>query len=247
MPTIYLSPSTQEFNPYYDGVGNEEIYMNLIADAMEPYLTASGIDYVRNTPQMTAASSIVASNAGQYDLHVSLHSNAAPDGLVGQLRGIDAYYSPTSNRGRYLADLMVGTLSAIYPLPDRVQARATTALGEVSKTRAPSVLLELGYHDNPEDAAWIRGNIDTIARAVTKGVTAYFGMPLVLPYDAMFGTVSIGGGTLNLRERPAYDAPILRGLPNGTQLEITGEANGWYGVRVDGQYGYVRQEYVTVG
>ena len=34
MPTIYLSPSTQEFNPYSGG-GNEEYYMNLIADAME--------------------------------------------------------------------------------------------------------------------------------------------------------------------------------------------------------------------
>ena len=37
MPNIYLSPSTQEFNPYAGG-GNEEYYMNLIADAMEPYL-----------------------------------------------------------------------------------------------------------------------------------------------------------------------------------------------------------------
>ena len=29
MPEIYLSPSTQEYNPYIDG-GNEEYYMNLI-------------------------------------------------------------------------------------------------------------------------------------------------------------------------------------------------------------------------
>ena len=42
MPKIYLSPSTQEFNSYVTG-GSEEYYMNLIADAMEPYLTASGI------------------------------------------------------------------------------------------------------------------------------------------------------------------------------------------------------------
>ena len=37
MPSVYLSPSLQEYNPYIDG-GNEEYYMNLIADAMEPYL-----------------------------------------------------------------------------------------------------------------------------------------------------------------------------------------------------------------
>lgn len=49
MPTLFLSPSTQEFNPFVDG-GNEEYYMNLIADAMEPYLYASGINFVRNNP-----------------------------------------------------------------------------------------------------------------------------------------------------------------------------------------------------
>ena len=37
MPKIYLSPSTQEFNQYVGG-GNEEQYMNLLADYMEPYL-----------------------------------------------------------------------------------------------------------------------------------------------------------------------------------------------------------------
>ena len=63
MPIIYLSPSTQEFNPYYGG-GNEEGYMNLIADAMEPYLVASGIRFVRNSPNMTAADSIAQSNMG---------------------------------------------------------------------------------------------------------------------------------------------------------------------------------------
>lgn len=247
MPTIYLSPSTQEFNPYYDGVGNEEFYMNLIADAMEPYLTASGINYVRNTPDMTAATSIAASNAGDYDLHVSLHSNASPESLAGQLRGIDAYFSPTSTRGEYLADLMVQTLTPIYPLPDRVQTRPTTALGEVSRTRAPSVLLELGYHDNAQDAAWIRNHIDTIARAVTLAITQYFGMPFILPYPEQMATVSIGAGTLNLRDRPSFDGTILRGLSNGTLLEVVGEQDGWYAVRDNGQFGYVRGEYITLG
>ena len=57
MPTIYLSPSTQEFNSYLNG-GTEEQYMNLLADYMQPYLLSSGIDVVRNSPDMTAASSI---------------------------------------------------------------------------------------------------------------------------------------------------------------------------------------------
>ncbi len=56
MPIIYLSPSTQEYNEYVNGLGNEEEWMNRLADAMEPMLFASGIQYTRNTPDMTAAS-----------------------------------------------------------------------------------------------------------------------------------------------------------------------------------------------
>ena len=78
MPSVYLSPSLQEYNPYIDG-GNEEYYMNLIADAMEPYLRASGIDFRRNDPDMTLSQAIADSNKGNHDLHLAIHSNAAPE------------------------------------------------------------------------------------------------------------------------------------------------------------------------
>ena len=50
MPNIYISPSTQEYNPYITGSGSEEYWMNRIADAMEPYLRANTIRFTRNTP-----------------------------------------------------------------------------------------------------------------------------------------------------------------------------------------------------
>lgn len=50
MPRIYLSPSTQDWNPYVDGSGSEEYWMNLLADTLEPYLYANTISFVRNTP-----------------------------------------------------------------------------------------------------------------------------------------------------------------------------------------------------
>ena len=37
MPSIYLSPSTQEFNPYIIG-GTEEYYMNLHEECLLKYL-----------------------------------------------------------------------------------------------------------------------------------------------------------------------------------------------------------------
>ncbi len=180
MPVIYLSPSTQEYNEYIIG-GDEEYYMNLIADAMIPYLTASGIDYVRNTPQMTAGSSIVASNAGNFDAHIALHSNAAPEYLSGKLQGSDVYYYPTSTRGRELAEIIAANLRAIYPNPQLVDTRQTVSLGEVSRTRAPAVLIEFAYHDNTDDALWIVDNIGEIARNVVLSLTQYFGIPFVEP------------------------------------------------------------------
>lgn len=51
MPRIYLSPSTQDWNPYVDGSGSEEYWMNLLADTLEPYLYANTISFVRNTPR----------------------------------------------------------------------------------------------------------------------------------------------------------------------------------------------------
>ena len=82
MPRIYLSPSTQEYNSYITGAGSEEYFMNLLADAMEPYLLANTIRFTRNTPEMTAASSIAQAARGSYDFYLALHSNAAAEGAI---------------------------------------------------------------------------------------------------------------------------------------------------------------------
>lgn len=166
MPKIYLSPSTQEYNPYVTGNGSEEYFMNLVADAMEPYLLANGIQFSRNTPDMTAASSIRQANRGDYDFYLALHSNASGPGSEGQNRGIIAFYYPTSRNGRRGAEIIARNLQEIYPLPERVVTRSTTSLGEVRQPRAPAVLVEIGYHDNEADARWIESHIDAIGQSL---------------------------------------------------------------------------------
>ena len=144
MPIIYLSPSTQEWNEYVTGSGSEEYNMNLLADALVPYLLSNGIQYTRNTPDMTAASSIRQANQGYYDFYLALHSNAAPEGQYGEQRGIIAFYYPGSTEGKRAADIFVKNLKNIYPLPGQVRTQATTTLGEVRQPRFPAVLLEIG-------------------------------------------------------------------------------------------------------
>ena len=240
MPNIYLSPSTQEFNPYAGG-GNEEQYMNLIADAMEPYLAASGISFTRNTPDMTAASSITASNSGNYDLHLALHSNASATGTA---RGIEAYYSPASERGKRLAEIIARNLQLIYPLPNSSRIVPTTSLGEVKRTRAPGVLVEIGYHDNPEDAQWIRNNVNTIAENLVLSLTEYFGIPFNYPQPIYVANVATRGSNLNVRYTPSATAPIVGSIPNGSEVTVYANLPNWSLVGYNQTVGYVRSDFL---
>ena len=245
MPIIYLSPSTQEGNFYVNG-GTEEEWMNRLADAMVPYLQASGIQYVRNTPNMTAADSIRASNAGNYDLHLALHSNAAPEAIYGQVRGIIVFYYPSSIEGRRASVLMADNLKAIYPLPNNVRAEGTTAIGEVRRVRAPSVFLELGYHDNPDDAAWVKGNLELIARNLVGSLCQYFGIPFLEPRPAQQAVVDVNWGSLNIRARPELTAPILARAYDGAPLTVLNQWQGWYLVQFGSVIGYASSEFITL-
>lgn len=245
MPVLYLSPSTQESNPYIIG-GSEEYYMNLIADAMEPYLTSSGITYYRNTPDMTAASSIRQSNSIGPDFHLALHSNAAPDALSGQIRGTDVYFYPGSNQSRRAAEIIADNFEDIYPIPSRVRTVPTTAIGEVRQTNAPAVLIEIAYHDNYDDATWISQNIEEIAVNLVESMTEYFDIPFILSQPERQGIVRIQSGNLNVRQRPDTDAPIIARLPNGTAVTITGQDEEWYVIRVGDGFGYVASRFITV-
>lgn len=245
MPIIYLSPSTQEGNRYVTGTGTEEQWMNRLADAMVPYLAASGIRYTRNTPQMTAGSSIRQANQGYYDFYLALHSNAAGPGNYGGERGVIAFYYPGSTGGQRAAQIFANNLEDIYPEPDRVYTRATTTLGEVRDSRAPAVLLEIAYHDNTEDARWIEGNINNIARNLVLSLTDYFDIPFIWPTDPWQGTVRSGGQNLNLRARPEADAYIVARIPDGARVTVYGEYEGWYVVRYGDAVGYAVGQYIS--
>lgn len=245
MPFLFLSPSTQDFNPYVT-TGNEQYWMNQLADRMEPYLFASGLNVTRNDPNGSAAQSIRASNAGTYEFHLALHSNASPEALAGRQRGVDIYYFPASEEGLRMANILVDNLKPIYPLPERVQALPTVLIGEVRRTKAPSVLAELGYHDNVEDADWLTGNLEEIAAALSEGVTEYFGLPFLTPSEPRTGIVTLSSGTLNLRSLPTTDAAVLAQLPNGATVTILGQFDEWYTVEYDGLHGFASSRYITV-
>ncbi len=245
MPSLFLSPSTQDANLYVTG-GSEEYYMNLVADAMEPYLRANGIAFTRNDPAGTVSNSINQSNTGTYDLHLALHSNAAGAANSGNVRGTDVYYAQGSNNGQRAAFIIADNFKEIYPIPDRVRALATTRLAEVTRTTAPAVLVEIAYHDNVEDANWITQNIPAIARNLSESVTTYFGLPFVEPIPVRTGRVTTAGGALNIRAYPSTDGTIIGSAPNGATLQVRGRYEYWYVVDYNGLLGYANSRFITV-
>jgi len=248
LASVFLSPSTQEYNPYYDGQGSEEYYMNLIADYMEPYLTASGISFGRNDPNQRVNGAIAESNAGNYDLHLALHSNASSPSNAGGQRGIDVYYFENSGAGKRAADIIANNLKAIYPEPDRVRAVPNRSFAELRLTRAPAVLAELGYHDNAEDAEWIRANLQSMARVLAMSVAQFLNVPFRAPDNSGGvygkGQVATGGGRLNIRDKPSLDSNVIAQAPNGATLDLISREGDWYLIRRNGIEGYVYAEYV---
>ena len=177
MTDVYISPSLQEFNIGYGDYGTEEERMNLIADVLEYELKRHGLTTARNDPSMSLAEAVADSNRINPRVHVSLHSNAAN----GQARGPEVYAHRFGGNGERLARLVYGELEDISPTEGLGVKEGYSTFGgqgmyELRRTKAPAILAEVAFHDNPEDARFIVDNIYELGQAVAKGVLEYFGI-----------------------------------------------------------------------
>lgn len=60
-------------------------------------------------------------------------------------------------------------------------------------------------------------------------------------------TATVTADTLRVRLEANTTSEILSTVPQGEELEIVSEADGWVQVNIDGEYGYVSADYVTCG
>ena len=117
------------------------------------------------------------------------------------------------------------------------------------------VLIETAYHDNPEDAQWIRDHVDEIARSLSRSVAVYLGVPFIEPgrEEPLVEAVPVSGtahgrddgaamtyfererpyrvrsgrGAVYLRQRPEASAPSLGLVPSGETVQVKGHGRGW--------------------
>lgn len=243
MKCIYLSPSVQQFN-LYNGPGNEEEYMNLVADSVARYLDSYGICYDRNDPQMSVSDIVDSSNAKEYALHLAIHSNAAGEGNYGEVKGSEVYYYPSSQKGSMLANIIADNMKSIYPDVDKVSVKTSSSFAELKRTKAPSVLVEVAYHDNEEDADWIRNNVDAIGEQLALSVKEFLDELHTDANNSNNGTVITMGGNLNVRAEPNVNSSILFKLPNGTRIRIIECEGRWCKIEHNGAQGFVFRHYI---
>jgi len=246
MPIIYLSPSTQGGSVSAAGGGSEEFNMNLLADALVPYLLSNGIQYRRNTPDMTTAASIRQANAGNYEFFLALHSNTAGVKNAGNQRGITVYYYPGSSEGERAANLFARNLREIYPVPALVRTEAVMAPGEVREPKSPAVLIRMGYQDNYSDAVWMETHRDAIAQELVRSLTEFFGLPFLYPMPPAEGRVKLDSGTLNLRSYPSPTGAVLINMPAGAPVTVYGEWQGGYVGHYGPFVGYAAAVYIEI-
>ena len=174
---IYISPSSQPENKYVVGNTNEAVQCRKIAVKTVEALERCGFEAKTNTTEgKTMYDRVKESNAWGADAHIPIHTNAF-DGKVAGFRG---FYYKAGGAGHKLVAAIEDTVAPITPgTSDGLSAQ--TKLYEVYASNAPCAYLELGFHDNKDEAQYIIDHTEELAEAICKGICKYYGVEYVAP------------------------------------------------------------------
>lgn len=139
-----------------------------VADLVEGYLTAAGVEVVGNMQNDILSEITYTANTSDADIFVSIHCNA----FNGSARGTETCVYPGSAAGRKLGACIQRQITDSLGTVDR-GLKDRPNLYVLNTTDMPAVLVELAFIDNAGDAALLRDRQDDFARAIARGVTDY--------------------------------------------------------------------------
>ena len=234
MPKVFLSPSDQDNNPV-DGGGNEQQHAQIRANAAADVLRSVGIEVKISTAGVGDDSggflaSIREGNAWGPDLYIADHSNAVGAGVT-KRRGVYVYVWPGDGEARRLAQLIIDEVRPVFgDVPSGILDGSH--LGEVNSVNATSLLLELGYHDHPEDALIIRTRSVEIGQAEGRAIARFYGkaVPTTTTGGFLMALTDIQQDEIYARVMhgiPAGDASG-RAVPDGSPARVLDSADGDY-------------------
>ena len=153
------------------GLEEHEVAKN-IADLVEGYLVAAGVEVVGNLQSDSLAEVCNSSDASGADLFVSIHCNACNE----VAHGTEVWHYYSSGSGAMAAECIQRQIVDSLGTTDRGTKGAqpgVNGLYVLTNTDAVGVLVETAFIDNYEDAELLRNNQDDFARAIARGITDY--------------------------------------------------------------------------
>lgn len=175
MKKIYVSPSDQVKNAYAAGNTTEAIQCRQIAMLLVKALERQGLAAMTNTTG-DMYSRVKQSDDWGADLHVCLHTNAYNN----KVSGTRLFCYVLNGEGHKACKAVMNTLAPITPgTSDGISARPE--LYECKAADAPTVYIEVDFHDVDEVALWIINNKEEIAEAIAHGICDYFGVEYKAP------------------------------------------------------------------
>lgn len=172
---VYLSPSDQRRNTYAYGNTTEAVQCGKIAEACRAALVRSGVEVMVGQYD-TMANRCAASDRFGADLHVPIHTNA----YNGKTSGTRIFCYSMDGAG-YKACKAVFDVLAPYTPGTSENIKANPSLYEVKNPKAPTVYIEVDFHDVPDVAKWIIENTNGIGEKIAEGLCNALGVAYVKP------------------------------------------------------------------
>lgn len=187
---IYTSPSSQPANTYAVGNTNEQEQCRKIGAALQKAEERCGFNAMVGMTG-TMYTRVAESNQFGADLHTPIHTNA----FNGSVAGLRIMISKKGGEAEQIAKAIMEELGPITP-GESDNITVDTGLYEIYATKAICVYIEVGFHDNPEEAQWIIDHTEDIAEAICKALCKHYGVKYIAPE------------TVNTPEEKPTDAPV---------------------------------------
>jgi N-acetylmuramoyl-L-alanine amidase len=170
MKKIYLSPSDQPKNEYAYGNTNEKAVCCEISAFAEQALKRNGFEVITGTSTSLGTRCSEADKWGA-DLYIPVHTNA----YNGKVSGTRMFCYRLSGEGYKACKAIYNVLAPLTPgKSENIKARPE--LYEVKTPKAPTVYIEVDFHDVPDVAKWLIEHTEEIGEAICKGVCKHYGV-----------------------------------------------------------------------
>lgn len=245
MYKIFLSPSNQDDNIYYDKKTSEYENCELIAKYAKSALERCGFEVKVGEYKDNMDTRCKKSVEWGADLHLPIHTNA----YNGKAVGIEVYYyknadKATKNEGIDLAKTICKAFAKVSPSGKSRGAKEGT-FEELRKTPF-CAYTEIDFHDNKDACAWLTTEQKNIGETFCKAICEHYGVEYVSECRFKVGdrvmcvahthyTSSTGNKGYNITDGIAKITAINENAPH--PYHLVREKNGTSNV-----YGWVDKE-----